>query len=97
MQHTVFIPTRNDLEQIVNNAVTAAIAEAIPGAIRKATIKPWLTKDDLIDLTGWSDRTITHMRQSRQIPFSQHGRKILYPADGIEAFLRDNRIKTRSG
>lgn len=54
--------------------------------------KDWLTKEELISLTGWSNRTIQHLRDSGQIPYSQHGRKILYPYKGICEFLERNLV-----
>lgn len=83
------------IERIVGESVRRAMESALPPLVRAATQKPWLTKADLKALTGWSDRTIQHLRDTRQIPFSQHGRKITYPTDGIEAFLQANGVPAR--
>lgn len=58
--------------------------------------KDWLTKEELMNMTGWSARTIQHLRDTRQIPFSQHGRKILYPYSGIVKFLEKNTVSPKS-
>jgi hypothetical protein len=88
-----YISTREELESIISNAVQNSISELVPALVRKATAKEFLTKAELMELTGWSSRTIQNLRDTRQIPYSQHGRKILYPYTGIMAFLKENHIK----
>ncbi|MCH8558444.1 MAG: helix-turn-helix domain-containing protein [Balneolia bacterium] len=95
----VYIASREELELVIKQAVSDAISEILPELVQKATAKEYLTKDDLMKLTGWSSRTIQNLRDTQQIPFSQHGRKILYPYAGIIEFLKENHInprKTRS-
>ena len=77
MEHMAFIPTKEDLQQVIQDAVSKAVREQVPEIVREATAKQWLTKQDLKDLTGWSDRTIQHLRDSNQIPYAKHGHKIL--------------------
>lgn len=88
-----YIPNKQELDQAIKQAVSDAVSEVLPVLIRKATAKEYLTKDELQELTGWSSRTIQNLRDTRQIPFSQHGRKILYPYTGIMEFLKENHIK----
>lgn len=95
MNTTAFIPTREDLQELIRDAVRQAVKSEIPGIVREATAKDWLTKKELQDLTGWSNRTIQYMRDSEQIPYSQHGYKILYPRKGILKFLEDHHIKAK--
>lgn len=92
--HT-YIASREELETLIREAVENAIQDILPTLIRKATAKEWLTRDEVKALTGWSSRTMQNLRNTRQIPFSQHGRKILYPYDEFMAFLRANHIKPR--
>lgn len=87
-----YITTKEELCNTIQKAVEFALDTRLPVAIREATSKPFLTKQELIDLTGWSSRTIQHMRDTNQIPYSQHGRKILYPAKGIFEFLKKHEI-----
>ncbi|MCH8487283.1 MAG: helix-turn-helix domain-containing protein [Candidatus Cyclonatronum sp.] len=88
-----YLPTKQELDQAIKQAVSEAVQEVLPVLIRKATAKEFLTKEELQELTGWSARTLQNLRDTRQIPFSQHGKKILYPYDGIMQFLKDNHIK----
>jgi ribosome-binding ATPase YchF (GTP1/OBG family) len=84
-----------DLDTIrfeIREAIQAAMNDAIPSIIRRASAKEWMTKDEVLEMTGWSDRTLQYMRTSRQIPFSKHNRKIMYPTDGIEQFLTDHNV-----
>jgi len=89
----VLVSNKTDLQQAIREAVSEAIREQVPEIVREATAKPWMTKQELMELTGWSSRTLQHMRDSNQIPYSQHGHKILYPRDGILQFLEDHHIK----
>ena len=93
---TIVAADRETIKQIFSEALREVVTEELPPLVRDATRKPYLTRDELQQLTGWSIRTIVHLRQTRQIPFSQHGRKILYPTDGILSFLRENHVKPRS-
>lgn len=88
----VIVTERNELQKIIKKCLRSEAEDFIPEIVRKATEKPWMTKEELMDLTGWSSRTLQHLRDSNQIPYSKHGRKILYPRDGIMEFLEDHRI-----
>ena len=90
--NVAFIPTKQDLQEAIREAVAQAVREQVPDIVREATAKPWMTKDELMELTGWSSRTLQHLRDTNQIPFSQHGHKILYPRKGIMQFLEDHHI-----
>jgi len=88
-----YIASREELETLIREAVENAIQDILPTLIRKATAKEWLTRDEVKALTGWSTSTLQNLRNTRQIQYSQHGHKILYPYDELMAFLRANRIK----
>ena len=88
-----YITSKEELQSIVSKAIQDTVSELIPVLVRKATAKEFLTKEELMELTGWSSRTIQNLRDTRQIPYSQHGRKILYPYDGIIEFMKANHIK----
>lgn len=90
-----YIPTRSELEQIIQDAVADSMRTVVPEIVEEIAAKPYLTKEELKSLTGWSPRTIQNLRDTRQIPFTQHGKKILYPRKGIMDFLKANHIKPR--
>ena len=93
MNDSVIVTTETQLEKIFSKLFEKKINETLPELVKEATAKPWLTKEELMDLTGWSSRTIQHLRDSNQIPYSQHGRKILYPRKGILEFLEAHHIQ----
>lgn len=88
----VIVTERNELQKIIKKCLRAEAENFIPKIVRKAIEKPWMTKQELMDLTGWSSRTLQHLRDTNQIPYSKHGRKILYPRDGIMEFLEEHQI-----
>ena len=88
----VIVTERNELQKIIKECLRTEAEKFIPEIVRKATEKPWMTKEELMNLTGWSSRTLQHLRDSNQIPYSKHGRKILYPRDGILEFLDEHEI-----
>lgn len=93
MNNTLLITEPTQLQAIIKSAINEAL-QGFTGAEKQGTpSKKWLTSDEVKDLLDISGRTLQHLRDTRQIPFSQHGRKILYPFDGINQFLCDNLIK----
>lgn len=88
-----YIASKEELSEIVNEAVRELLKQELPTLIRQAKRKEWLTTDDLMELTGWSRRTCQYLRDERRIPFTQEGRKILYKTTEIEAYLAENRIE----
>ncbi|MBO6794717.1 MAG: helix-turn-helix domain-containing protein [Balneolaceae bacterium] len=90
-----FVAERKELELYFNKVLRNILREELPLLLEKLGKKDWLTKEELMEFTGWSSRTIQHMRDTNQIPYSQHGRKILYPRIGIEEFLENHYISHR--
>jgi transcriptional regulator of met regulon len=88
-----YIPTRTELDSAISEAVERTMRSLVPEIIRKATAKEFLTKEELHEMTGWSSRTIQNLRDTRQIPFTKHGKKILYPYNGIMEFFKKNHVK----
>ena len=90
-----FVAERKELELYFDKVLRSIIRDEVPKLIQELGKKEWLTKQELMKLTGWSSRTIQHMRDSKQIPYTQHGRKILYPREGIMKFLEANYIRPK--
>jgi hypothetical protein len=93
MNESVIVTTQTDLERIFSKLFDKKVNETLPELVKEATAKPYLTKEELMDLTGWSSRSIQNLRDTNQIPYSKHGRKILYPRKGIMKFLEDHHIQ----
>lgn len=94
MPNTIITDTET-IHQIVAEASEASVKKHLPPLIRAAVRKSYLTGDEVMDLTGWSRRTLQHLRDTRQLPFVQHGRKIVYPTVGVEEFLREHEVPAR--
>lgn len=92
-----------DFETYLTETIQSAVKEAISnefkdeifGLIRSAIEQPYMTTDGVMEMTGWSRRTIQYLRDTRQIDFVQHGRKILYPTKAFYEFLETCRIQRR--
>lgn len=83
------------LEEVAERTADKVLSRALPKLIKEATRKEYLTVTDLQELTGWSRRTIQYLRDSRQIPFHQHGRRVLFKTDEIEDYIAKVKVKAR--
>ena len=92
MKNTITIQIDDETLTYITSAVKEAVKEQLPamGNFKKE----WLTTDEVMEMMNVSRRTIQNYRDEAKIPYSKEGRKILYPREGIEQFLRDNMIKT---
>lgn len=91
----VYLPSKDDLEQLITKAVQRTIEEALPSAIRKATRKKWLNTDEVMKLLQCSRRHVQYLRDSGQLPFTQNGRTIRYDIDEVESFLNNHKVSSR--
>lgn len=57
----------------------------------------WIESDEARRMLGVSPRTWQAMRDRREIPFSQYGRKIYVRRADIEAFLSSHMITSEGG
>ena len=89
------IATREALESVVEEAVTRALIEALPEAVRRANEKPFLTKREVMELTGWSSRQVEYKKANRELPFIRRGRTILFPTDAVHAYLNEGLVPAR--
>ena len=90
-----YIPTQDELEDIVSRAVTQTMEQTLPAVIRKATRKRWLTTGEVMEMLQCSRRHVQHLRDTEQLSYSQNGRTIRYQVEDVEAFLNSHKIKSR--
>lgn len=90
-----FITSRTELDAAVAEAVETAILRVLPDAIRRATLKPYLTKKELMELTGWSDRQVEYKKANREISFVRRGRSVLFPSREVTAYLNEGYVPAR--
>lgn len=93
MNESVIVTTETQLEKIFSKLFDKKVNETLPELVREATKKPYLTKEEVMELTGWSSRTIQNLRDTNQIPYIKHGRKIIYPTDELYEFFEAHHIQ----
>jgi excisionase family DNA binding protein len=88
-------PWQDRIRALVNEGVQHALSETLPTALRQATEKKYLTKRELMDLTGWSARTVEYKKTERKIPFIRRGRTILFPTEEVYEWLEQGRVEAK--
>lgn len=88
-----------DSEQIkeaFREVVEGILHECLPPLIQEALYKPLLTRQEVKELTGWSDRQLQYLRDAGKIDFIRREPKVfLYPTEGILRYLRANYVQAR--
>lgn len=91
----IVLTTQAQLQSVVANGIREVIRAELPEAIRRGVARPYMTKKELMLLTGWSSRQVEYRKANRSIPFIRRGRTILFPSDEIYAFLEEGRVDTK--
>lgn len=65
------------IAELASQLATSAI-QAITKHISAVGSKPYLTQDDMCNLTGWSKRQLAYKRQKGELPYLKRGRTIWY-------------------
>lgn len=92
MKHNITIQFDADLLQTFENLIKEAVKEQLP-QLRNSFQKNWLSTEEVMEMMNVSRRTVQNYRDEGKISYSQDGRKILYPKESIEKYLRENMIK----
>lgn len=90
-----FIPTKEELEEIIQRAVKQTVRQTLPEAINKATRKEWLTTDDVMGMLQCSRRHVQHLRDSGQLKYYQNGRKIHYWINDVEEYINRGKVANK--
>lgn len=85
----------SEIERIVSAAVERTLTELLPSLVQKSARKPYLTQREVRDLTGFSNRKLAYLRETRQVEFTALGRSFLYPTKSLLAFLEEKRVRLR--
>lgn len=91
----VIVAERSMLEDVLRKIVREENKQTVPEVVRKATESPYMTKEEILDMTGWSSRTLQNLRDTNQIEYVKHGRKIVYPRQPFYDFLEDHKFERR--
>lgn len=84
-----------DLVDRIERIVRRLIREEVALAVERGMMKPYLTKRELQDWTGWSDRQVAYKKSRREIPYIKRGRLVLFPTREIIAYLEEGRVPVR--
>lgn len=93
MNSEVIVTEKNVIEDVVRKVIREENEQHVPEVVRKATESPYMTKEEILDMTGWSSRTLQNLRDTNQITYVKHGRKILYPRQPFYEFLEAHKIE----
>lgn len=92
-----YLPTKDDLKELIREAVKETVNETLPEAIRKGTRKKWITTDGVMEILECSRRHVQHLRDSGRLPYRQNGRTIRYDIDEVEAYLNRGKVNRNAG
>lgn len=87
-----YISSKDELQKAISEAVETAVSKKLPELIRKATAKPYYTIDEACAILSVTRRHLQHLRDSNQISFVQHGRKIYFKSEDLDHFFSNNYI-----
>ncbi len=88
-----YIPSKDELQKAISEAVEAAVTSKLPEIISKVTRKSYYTIDEVAEILSVTRRHLQYLRDTNQISFVQHGRKVYFKAEDLEAFFDDNYIE----
>jgi len=95
METPFVLTSEAQLKAALAAVVRDAIGEMVPEMIRRATAKPYLTKAELMQLTGWSSRQVEYKKEKRELPFVRRGRTVLFPSEAVQAYLDEATVPAR--
>lgn len=88
----IIVTSRATISEVVAAALETALKQALPPLLRQATTKPYLTKKELMDLTGWSSRQIEYKKAGGEIAYFRRGRTVLFPTEAVVAYLDEGYV-----
>lgn len=91
-----YIPTKDELQKAITEAVESAVANKLPEIIRKATAKPYYNINEATKILSVTRRHLQYLRDTNQISFVQHGRKVYFKAEDLDDFFNRNYIKNEA-
>lgn len=93
----IIVTSRAALSEVIAAALETALKQTLPPLLRQATTKPYLTKKELMELTGWSSRQVEYKKANQEIAYIRTGRTVLFPTDAVAAFLEEGYVPSRQG
>ena len=81
--------------EAIGPAVEAAVLAALPEVVRRAKLAPYLSREEVADLTGWSMRKVDYLRSNGTLPYVRRGRSVLIRTADVEALLDEAYVPAR--
>lgn len=79
----------------VQPAVAAALAAAMPEILRRAALPVYLSRQQVMEMTGWSDRKLAYLQAKRRLAFVKRGRTVVFRTADVEAYLGDGYVPAK--
>ena len=92
---TAIVTDVSVIERLIGEAVERVLSDCLPSIVREATVKPFLSQSEVRDLTGWSNRKLSYVRETKQVEFTPLGRSYLYKTQSLLSFLESKRVKAK--
>ena len=92
----IFITTQEALNKAIKAALQEHLQRLLPEAVKQATAKEYLTKKELMKLTGWSSRQVEYKKSKREISFIRRGRLVLFPTQDVYEYLNQGYVPPKS-
>lgn len=89
---TTYFPSKDEFEKTVEEKFQQVVSERLPSLVRAATEKKYLTISETCDLLDVSRRHLQYLRDSGQIGFVKHNKKIYFRREDLEKFFSENYI-----
>ena len=92
---SIVLTSPEQLQDAIRQVIGSVLEEIVPDLVREGTQKPYLTQEEMRELTSWSNRKLRYLRESNQIEFVALGRSYVYPTGAVLKFLDEKRIRVR--
>ncbi|MCF7803610.1 MAG: helix-turn-helix domain-containing protein [Candidatus Marinimicrobia bacterium] len=85
----------DELQEMISQAVDKTVSAKVPEIVKQITEDEWLTTEAVEKEFKLSRPQQKHYRDTRQIPFTKHNRKIFYKRADVVEFMECNQIPRR--
>ena len=93
--HPIVITSKEEFDNTISQVIETAMKKALPAIVKRAVSKPYLTKTELMELTGWSSRQVEYKKSKRELPFIRRGRLVLFRSEDVYAYLNEGLVPQR--
>lgn len=89
------LPDPRAFEAALESALQKALVGPVAEAIRRAKLPLYLSRKEVLDLTGWSDRKLSYLQAQRRLPYVKRGRTVLFKAADVEAYMLEGYVPAK--